>query len=167
MKTWEDLGSKESVYLTKNADRQYPVLDDFRESAAYDIERNRRSSVLDEFLIYNPNLSATHAQNCQEAYGSLSRRYDYDRMSQAYHRVIEEDRRLLRRRRPKPRPSSTGRVLCDLLNFDQDTYQAVRRLSAKWCARTLSPRRQEAPGGGGAGHLALGCLVFQLNGVID
>ena len=26
------------------------------------------------------------------------------------------------------------RVICDLLNFDQDTYQAVRRLSAKWCA---------------------------------
>ena len=26
------------------------------------------------------------------------------------------------------------RVICDLLNFDQDTYRAVRRLSAKWCA---------------------------------
>ena len=26
------------------------------------------------------------------------------------------------------------RVICDLLNFDQDTYHAVRRLSAKWCA---------------------------------
>ena len=26
------------------------------------------------------------------------------------------------------------RVICDLLGFDQDTYQAVRRLSAKWCA---------------------------------
>ena len=26
------------------------------------------------------------------------------------------------------------RVICDLLNFDENTYQAVRRLSAKWCA---------------------------------
>ena len=26
------------------------------------------------------------------------------------------------------------RVICDLLGFDQDTYHAVRRLSAKWCA---------------------------------
>ena len=26
------------------------------------------------------------------------------------------------------------RVVCDLLGFDEDTYQAVRRLSAKWCA---------------------------------
>ena len=26
------------------------------------------------------------------------------------------------------------RVICDLLGFGQDTYQAVRRLSAKWCA---------------------------------
>ena len=26
------------------------------------------------------------------------------------------------------------RVICDLLNFDEDTYHAVRRLSAKWCA---------------------------------
>ena len=26
------------------------------------------------------------------------------------------------------------RVICDLLGFDEDTYQAVRRLSAKWCA---------------------------------
>ena len=26
------------------------------------------------------------------------------------------------------------RVICDLLGFDQDTYRAVRRLSAKWCA---------------------------------
>ena len=26
------------------------------------------------------------------------------------------------------------RVLCALLNFDENTYQAVRRLSAKWCA---------------------------------
>ena len=27
-----------------------------------------------------------------------------------------------------------SRVVCDLLGFDQDTYQAVRQLSAKWCA---------------------------------
>ena len=26
------------------------------------------------------------------------------------------------------------RVVCDLLGFDRDTYEAVRRLSAKWCA---------------------------------
>ena len=26
------------------------------------------------------------------------------------------------------------RVICDLLGFDEDTYMAVRRLSAKWCA---------------------------------
>ena len=25
-------------------------------------------------------------------------------------------------------------VLCDLLGFDDDVYQAVRRLAAKWCA---------------------------------
>ncbi len=35
----EDLGTKESVYLTKNADRQYPILEDFREKAVDDIER--------------------------------------------------------------------------------------------------------------------------------
>ena len=26
------------------------------------------------------------------------------------------------------------RVICDLLGFGRETYQAVRRLSAKWCA---------------------------------
>ncbi len=26
------------------------------------------------------------------------------------------------------------RVVCDLIGFDEDTYAAVRRLSAKWCA---------------------------------
>ena len=26
------------------------------------------------------------------------------------------------------------RVICDLLGFDEDTYAAVRRLAAKWCA---------------------------------
>ena len=35
----EDLGTKESDYLTKNADRQYPILEDFREKAVDDIER--------------------------------------------------------------------------------------------------------------------------------
>ena len=27
------------------------------------------------------------------------------------------------------------RVICDLLGFNEDIYQAVRRLSAKWCAK--------------------------------
>ena len=35
----EDLGAKEALYLTRNADRQYPVLDDFREKAIADIQR--------------------------------------------------------------------------------------------------------------------------------
>ena len=26
------------------------------------------------------------------------------------------------------------RVICELLGFDEEIYQAVRRLSAKWCA---------------------------------
>ena len=26
------------------------------------------------------------------------------------------------------------RVVCDLLGFDEDVYQGVRRLTAKWCA---------------------------------
>ncbi len=26
------------------------------------------------------------------------------------------------------------RVICDLLGFDEQTYTAVRRLTAKWCA---------------------------------
>ena len=26
------------------------------------------------------------------------------------------------------------RVVCDLLGFDRDTYEEVRRLAAKWCA---------------------------------
>ena len=26
------------------------------------------------------------------------------------------------------------RVVCDLLGFDEETYTAVRRLAAKWCA---------------------------------
>lgn len=35
----EDLGRKERQYLTRNADRQYPVLDDFRESVVADLHR--------------------------------------------------------------------------------------------------------------------------------
>ena len=35
----EDLGKKESLYLTRNADTQYPVLDDFKEMSVQDIYR--------------------------------------------------------------------------------------------------------------------------------
>ncbi len=35
----EELGRKESVYLTRNADTQYPILDDFKDRAADDIVR--------------------------------------------------------------------------------------------------------------------------------
>lgn len=35
----ESLGSKEIVYLTKNADLQYPTLEDFKEKGIQDIER--------------------------------------------------------------------------------------------------------------------------------
>ena len=35
----EGLGKKERQYLTKNADKQYPILDDFRERALGDIHR--------------------------------------------------------------------------------------------------------------------------------
>ena len=35
----EDLGRKERQYLTRNADRQYPVLDDFKESVVADLHR--------------------------------------------------------------------------------------------------------------------------------
>lgn len=35
----EDLGPKEIVYLTKNADLQYPTLEDFKETSIQDIER--------------------------------------------------------------------------------------------------------------------------------
>lgn len=34
-----DLGSREQTFLTRNADKQYPVLDDFRESGVQDINR--------------------------------------------------------------------------------------------------------------------------------
>ena len=40
------------------------------------------------------------------------------------------------------------RVICDLLGFDDTTYQAVRRLAAKWCAEPSvhggKPRPQDA-----------------------
>ena len=35
----EALGRRERQYLTRNADRQYPVLDDFKESAEADLLR--------------------------------------------------------------------------------------------------------------------------------
>ena len=35
----EEIGRKERLYLTRNADTQYPVLNDFRERAVADIER--------------------------------------------------------------------------------------------------------------------------------
>ena len=35
----EELGKKEALYLTRNADGQYPILNDFREKGAEDIER--------------------------------------------------------------------------------------------------------------------------------
>ena len=38
-KDMEELGKRESLYLTRNADTQYPVLDDFRERAVEDIYR--------------------------------------------------------------------------------------------------------------------------------
>ena len=34
-----DLGRREVLYLTRNADRQYPALDDFRQRGAEDVER--------------------------------------------------------------------------------------------------------------------------------
>ena len=39
------------------------------------------------------------------------------------------------------------RVICDLLNFDQDTYHAVRRLSAKWCAEPSVHGGKKRPAG--------------------
>ena len=35
----EALGRRERQYLTRNADRQYPVLDDFKESVVSDLRR--------------------------------------------------------------------------------------------------------------------------------
>ena len=39
------------------------------------------------------------------------------------------------------------RVICDLLGFDQDTYRAVRRLSAKWCAEPSVHGAKKRPDG--------------------
>ena len=39
------------------------------------------------------------------------------------------------------------RVVCDLLGFDEDTYHAVRRLSAKWCAEPSVHGGKRRPGG--------------------
>ena len=41
------------------------------------------------------------------------------------------------------------RVICDLLGFDQDTYHAVRRLSAKWCAEPSVHGGKGRPAGAG------------------
>ena len=41
------------------------------------------------------------------------------------------------------------RVLCDLLGFDRDTYEAVRRLSAKWCAEPSVHGGKRRPRGAG------------------
>ena len=39
------------------------------------------------------------------------------------------------------------RVICDLLSFDETTYQAVRRLSAKWCAEPSVHGGKKRPAG--------------------
>ena len=39
------------------------------------------------------------------------------------------------------------RVVCDLLGFDDDTYRAVRRLSAKWCAEPSVHGGKKRPSG--------------------
>ena len=39
------------------------------------------------------------------------------------------------------------RVICDLLNFDQDTYQAVRTLAARWCAEPSVHGAKKRPAG--------------------
>ena len=41
------------------------------------------------------------------------------------------------------------RVVCDLLGFDEDIYQAVRRLSAKWCAEPSVHGGKRRPKGAG------------------
>ena len=41
------------------------------------------------------------------------------------------------------------RVICDFLGFDQDTYHAVRRLSAKWCAEPSVHGGKGRPAGSG------------------
>ena len=41
------------------------------------------------------------------------------------------------------------RVICDLLGFDEEIYQAVRRLSAKWCAEPSVHGGKKRPEGAG------------------
>ena len=41
------------------------------------------------------------------------------------------------------------RVVCDLLGFDEDTYRAVRRLAAKWCAEPSVHGGKRRPRGAG------------------
>ena len=41
------------------------------------------------------------------------------------------------------------RVLCDLLGFGRETYEAVRRLSAKWCAEPSVHGGKRRPRGAG------------------
>ena len=41
------------------------------------------------------------------------------------------------------------RVICDLLGFDEDTYRAVRRLAAKWCAEPSVHGGKRRPRGAG------------------
>ena len=43
------------------------------------------------------------------------------------------------------------RVICDLLGFEEDTYHAVRRLSAKWCAEPHVHGNKKHPLGAGFG----------------
>ncbi len=42
-----------------------------------------------------------------------------------------------------------GRVVCDLLEFDEDTYVGVRRLAAKWCAQPSVHGGKSRPRGAG------------------
>ncbi len=41
------------------------------------------------------------------------------------------------------------RVICDLLSFGEDTYQAIRRLAAKWCAEPSVHGGKARPSGAG------------------
>ena len=41
------------------------------------------------------------------------------------------------------------RVICDLLGFDDSVYEAVRRLSAKWCAEPSVHGGKKRPKGSG------------------
>ena len=46
------------------------------------------------------------------------------------------------------------RVVCDLLGFDRATYEAVRRLSAKWLRGAVRARRQGATQGRSLGYVS-------------